>query len=266
MAKLEQQYNGYRFSERDVKVYNPFSILNALVDQAIKNYWFQTGTPTFLVNLLREQQYELPQLEGLEVPASIFTTFDLDNLQPEAILFQTGYLTISHVEDELYTLDYPNQEVKVSFTEILLYNWEIQVRRSESASVVRLSRYLRDGKLTEFFETVQAIFASIPYDLQTKRDEAYYHTLFYLLMAASGGEARSSVLTSRGRIDLVMLYKDKVYILEFKCNQSAAIALQQIKDKGYAEPYRGQGRKITLMGLNFSTETRNLAEWVVEQE
>jgi len=264
MAKLEQQYNGYRFSERNIKVYNPFSILNALVDLAIKNYWFVSGTPTFLVNLLREKQFHVADIEQIEVTPSVFTTFDLDNLKSEALLFQTGYVTIKDVQEELYILGYPNQEVKVSFSESLLQSFFNGVDNGLSSHVWRLLKYLRGEEFERFIASVQTIFATIPYDIQTKRDEAYYHTLFYLMIAASGGEARSSVLTNRGRIDLVILFKDKVYILEFKCNQSAAIALQQIKDKGYAEAYRGGERKIILMGLNFSTEERNLVEWAVE--
>ncbi|MDM8528804.1 AAA family ATPase [Anaerolineales bacterium HSG24] len=266
MSKLEQYYNGYRFSEKDVKVYNPFSILCALQEKAFKNYWFETGTPTFLINLLKETGYNLPQMEQLEISQSSFSTFEIDNLIPEAVLFQTGYLTIETViDDSFYTLSYPNQEVRIGFNESLFFAWGEGVRRAISSHVLRLNRYLAKEKLESFFESMTAIFAAIPYDIQTKRDEAYYHTLFYLMMTASGGDAQSSLLTCRGRIDMVISFKDKIYIFEFKCNKSAEVALKQIEDKGYADRYKATCMPVILIGLNFSTEKRNLEEWKVKR-
>ncbi len=259
-TQLAQYYDGYCFAVREKKVYNPYSVLNALSAQVLQNYWFETGTPTFLVNLLREKQYTLPALEGLQVDHSAFSTFELELLRPEALLFQTGYLTISDIEDEIYILDYPNREVKRSFTKSLLFATGVMANGT-SSQVLRLSRYLQDGDLDAFFETVTAIFASIPYDIQTKRDEAYYHTLFYLMLTASGGDAQSSVLTCRGRIDMVVTYPERVYIIEFKCNQNAEVALRQIHERGYATPYLDGEKQVMLIGINFSTEKRNLAAW-----
>ncbi|MEA2062108.1 MAG: AAA family ATPase, partial [Gemmatimonadota bacterium] len=207
IGALARYYNGYRFSRRARKVYNPFSVLAAFNHGELQNYWFETGTPTFLVNLLREQQYTLSDLEGLQIDATVFSTFEIDRLTPEALLFQTGYLTIAKVEDEIYTLDYPNQEVKTSFTKALLLATE-RIASKVTSHVLRLSGYLREGNLEAFFTAVTAIFASIPYDIESKRDEAYFHTLFYLAMSASGGAARSSVLTSRGRIDMLVTFSD----------------------------------------------------------
>jgi ATP-dependent exoDNAse (exonuclease V) beta subunit len=198
------------------------------------------------------------------VGASAFSTFEIDRLIPEALLFQTGYLTIQDVQDNIYTLNYPNQEVKTSFTELLFFAMD-EIEQAASSHILRLSRYLQAGNLEPFFASVTAIFASIPYDIQTKRDEAYYHTLFYLMLSASGGPAQSSVLTARGRIDMVVTFPDKVYIIEFKCNQDVPTALRQIHAQGYAEPYRNSGMKVVLVGINFSTETRNLDSWAVEE-
>jgi len=262
--ELARHYNGYRFSERNVKVYNPFSILKSFNELNFKNHWFETGTPTFLVNLLREQQYDLPQVEQLQVSQASFTTFEIDDLLPEALLFQTGYVTIQDVQGEIYSLSYPNQEVKTALHESLLFAWATGLKRTNSSHVLRLAHYLQAENFEAFFESLTAIFAAIPYDIQTNRDEAYYHTLFYLMISASGGTSQSGLLTCRGRIDLVVTFKDKVYIIEFKCNHSAAMALQQIKDKRYADRYRNSGLRVTLMGINFSSETRNVAEWLVE--
>ncbi|MEA3309732.1 MAG: AAA family ATPase [Chloroflexota bacterium] len=264
-ALLAQHYDGYRFSEKNVHVYNPFSILQACNHKNFKDYWFETGTPTFLIHLLQQAHYPLPQAEELLVSRSIFTTFELHNLHPAAALFQTGYLTIKNVEGRLYTLGYPNQEVKTAFTESLLYAWAESVERTMSSHVLRLSRYLAQADLPAFFETIRAIFGSIPYDIGAKKDEAYFHTIFYLMISASGGAAQSSVLTSRGRIDLVVTCPDRVYIIEFKCDQSADVALRQIHAQGYPEQYRRQGKELLLLGLNFSTEERNLAMWKIER-
>jgi len=236
-----------------------------LDQQQFQNYWFETGTPTFLVNVLRQTHYALPQLEGLQVSQVVFGTFEIDNLHPEALLFQTGYLTIADVQDRIYTLDYPNREVKTAFTESLLLAWAEGAGRETTSHVLNLSQHLQAENLTAFFETLTAIFASIPYDIQSKRDEGYYHTLFYLMLAASGGEAQSSVLTCRGRIDMVVRFPDKVYIIEFKCDQSAEVALKQIQEKGYAEAYQASGKKLIRLGINFSTETRNIQGWEIEE-
>jgi hypothetical protein len=216
------------------------------------------------VNLLKEKRYNVLQLESLEVSRSIFTSFELDNLSTEALLFQTGYLTITGVQKEIYTLSYPNQEVKHAFSEALLFGLAAEARTAISSQVLRLPDYLRQEDFDAFFETMQAIFASIPYDIESQRDEAYFHTIFYLMMSASGmTDVQSSVLTSKGRIDLVVQFPEKIYIIEFKCNQSADTAQQQIRDKHYADKYRGLGKPITLIGINFNQEQRNLEAWKV---
>jgi hypothetical protein len=265
VAKLTLRYNGYRFSERDIRVYNPFSILNALSENQLRNYWFVSGTPTFLINLLQEKRYDLTEMEGVEVMASAFATFDLERLGLEGLLFQTGYLTIKDVQDDLYTLGYPNQEVKIAFTEALLLAYTEPSDGRMSGQTRRLGIHLRQGKLEAFFETLSAIFAAIPYTLNARRDEAYFHTIFYLLLTATGVEATSEVLTSRGRIDLAVEFADRVYVFEFKCGQSAEAALRQIRERGYATRYAGSGKAITLIGINFDPEQRNLADWRVEQ-
>ncbi len=265
LAALARKYNGYRFSSHPTRMYNPFSILNALNNLELQDYWFESATPTFLVNLLRERHYNLPELEGLQVSRTIFSNFDLETIWPEALLFQTGYVTIQDVQGELYTLNYPNQEVKHAFTEALLLELAADRRAAVSAFALQLPGYLQRQDLDGFIETVQAVFASIPYDIQSRRDEAYFHTLFYLMLSASGLVAvQSSVLTSRGRIDLVVQLPQQVYIIEFKCNQSAEAALRQIRDRGYADPYRRSGKQLWLLGINFDPDERNIAEWTMQ--
>ncbi|MEZ4528701.1 MAG: ATP-binding protein [Desulfobacterales bacterium] len=260
-AKLMQYYNGYRFSARNVRVYNPFSVMNALKQKNFRNYWFETGTPTFLVNLLREKGWYLPKIEDMKAGEGVFSTYDLEHLKPEALLFQTGYVTIKDITGRLFTFTYPNQEVKTSFLEVLFHAYTEGLR--DSSLFLLLAGYLGQEDYKSFFETVTAIFGAIPYTLESKRDEAYFHTLFYLMVSASGVDARSEVMTCEGRIDLLVKFPDKIFIIEFKCNQSADAALKQIREKNYADPYRQSGKKIILMGIDFDTEKRNVKEWKI---
>ena len=263
LQALAQQYNGYRFCDSEVRVYNPFSILHAFNTLKLQDYWFQSATPSFLVNLLKEKRYALPKLEGLEVTRSIFDTFDLDHLRPTALLFQSGYLTIADIDGRIYTLNYPNFEVKHAFSESLFFAFAEDAEGEASSQVLKLGHYLEAKSFDAFFETMRAIFASIPYTLNAKRDEAYFHTIFYLMLSASGVEADSEVLTSEGRIDLAVKFSDIVYIFEFKCNQSADAAIQQIQDKGYADKYRQTDNQIVFIGINFDVEHRNVSEWKI---
>lgn len=267
IALLARKYNGYRFSHKALQVYNPFSILNAFNDQEFQDYWFESATPTFLVHLLKQGKYDLPKIEGLKVSRRIFTAFEIERLQPEALLFQTGYLTIKDIHNGVYTLDYPNQEVKSAFSEALLFSLAEEGGTEMSSLVLQLPRYLKEENFEAFFETMSAIFASIPYNIESKRDEAYFHTIFYLMMSASGLiDVQSSVLTSKGRIDFVVLFPETIYIIEFKCNQSAETALRQIQNKRYAEKYRRSGKKIILMGINFNQQKRNPEEWKIQPD
>jgi hypothetical protein len=264
IEKLRQQYNGYRFSVRDIRVYNPFSILSALDAKALKNFWFETGTPTFLVNILKDRNYPVAKIENLELDEQIFSVYDIERLQPEAILFQTGYITIKDVKpNEIYAFCYPNQEVKISFLKFLLFD-HIPGNGHDKSLFKKLCGYLKQEDLDAFFETVIAMFSAIPYTIEGKRDEAYFHTAFFLMVSASGADAQSEVLTCDGRIDMVVKFADKIYIMEFKCNQTADAALAQIRDKGYDRRYLPSGKKIIRMGINFDTEKRNVSEWKVE--
>ncbi|WP_207687736.1 ATP-binding protein [Desulfonema limicola] len=261
--QLKNYYNGYRFSEKDVRVYNPFSVLKSLHEQAFKNYWFETGTPAFLVNLLKEKNWYLPKIEDIQATEAVFSVYDLDDLKPEALLFQTGYVTIKDIRSRLYSFGYPNQEVKTAFLETLLHSFAKGV--TDRSRFVFLAEYLFSEDMEKFIETMQSIFASIPYTIESKRDEAYFHTIFYLMVCASGVNAQSEVLTCDGRIDLAVEFPDKVYIIEFKCGQSAEKALDQIKEKQYAQKYKSSGKKIFFMGINFDMEKRNISQWKLEK-
>jgi hypothetical protein len=266
MKALGRHYDGYRFSKSPETVYNPFSVLRAFSHSEFGNYWFETGTPTFLVNLLREKHYDLTAIEHLTVGETVFSTYDLETLSPEALLFQTGYVTIRDVQGDIFTLGYPNREVKCAFLKQLMYSFTRHLDGSRQSAFLLLSRFLEKEDIASFFDTVKSIFATISYTLTTERNEAYFHTLFYLMVSASGVNVRSEILTNRGRIDLVAEFEDKVYIMEFKCDQSAKAGLEQIRRKGYAERFRRLGKRRILLGINFSSEERNVTEWEIESE
>jgi len=261
---LRLQYDGYRFSENPVQVYNPFSIMRAFREGKLGNYWFETGTPTFLINLLRERNYPLPDMENMDVTKSIFSVYDLERLSVEALLFQTGYLTVKDVKDEMWRLGYPNLEVKCAFLKHLFYSFTEGLPGPDQSRFMRLSGYLQTEDLEAFFETVNAIFATIPYTLKGEPNEAWFHTLFYLMVSASGVDAQNEILTSRGRIDLVVHFPDKIWIMEFKCSQSPDAGLRQIHEKGYTDPYKGFGKKLLLLGIGFDPKQRQVSGWQVE--
>ena len=264
LGRLKEWYNGYRFTIKDSVVYNPFSVLNVLQREIFENFWFETATPAFLVNLIKERQYPVPVIEKLELGQQDFAIYDLDYLKLEPLLFQTGYVTIKSHEGELFHLGYPNQEVKTSFLNYL-YDRFVDIPDSTlKTQYKKLHIYLRQEQFDLFIETANAILAAIPYPHIYAQDEHYYHTVLYLMLAASGVLVQTEVLTVRGQVDIEMHFPDKVYIVELKCNQSAEKAIAQIKARKYFEKHLQSGKKILLLGINFSTPERRIADWLVE--
>ena len=254
-------YNGYRFHHRAEKVYNPLSVNMFLYRKEFDNFWFATGTPTFLINLLRKEGiYELhfPPLN----PAG-FETFELDRLKVEAILFQTGYLTIqSRDEDGLLILDYPNKEVRDSMLENLIEGF-VGVNTERSASlVISLRKAFFADDLEQVFRILQTVFTNIPYQLHDKHPEKFYHAAIHLLFTYMGLRAHSEVCTSDGRVDSMVETPTRFYILEFKLDRSAGEALEQIKRKKYYRSAWESGKPVTCVGVNFSSETRNIEGWI----
>ena len=263
--ELRNYYNGYRFSSKDVKVYNPFSLFSALRSRNIKNYWFETGTPTFLINLIKEQNIYIPEYENLQVSEALFSIYELSNLNPLPLMFQSGYLTIRGYEEDvrLYNLGFPNKEVKTAFTENLLYEYT-EIRDSSKFRLIQ--RALKNKDVEWMIDILKSIYSEIPYTLMRsdRIDESCFHMLFYLMVSASGAGITSEILTAKGRIDALIETRDRYYIIEFKCNQSSDKAIQQIKEKKYYEPYKNRGKEIVLIGINFSTKDRNISDYKVE--
>ncbi|MEZ4867253.1 MAG: AAA family ATPase [Caldilineaceae bacterium] len=267
LADLRHWYDGFCFVEGCENVYNPFSTLQFFNNQRFSNYWFETGTPTFLIKLIKEREYDIEPLDHLEVPELTFSTYEIESLSLIPLLFQTGYLTIKDFRrdqfGEIYTLSYPNYEVKNAFLTYRLsaYN-EMEIALSES-HLRRLLYALDANDLPRFFEILAIFFANIDYDLQLDY-EKYYQTIFYLIFLLIGVRITAEVKTNQGRIDAVIELRNHIFLFEFKLNGSAQTALEQIKRHAYAQKYAHKGKPITLIGAAFATESRQISEWAHE--
>ena len=266
--EFKRMYNGFRFSDEDVRVYNPFSIAKALDMKKIDNYWFESGTPSFLIDLIKDKNYEIPKLANLEVVKSRLKAYDITRLQLIPLLFQTGYLTIKEIEgNQIYHLSYPNQEVEIAFSQNLLD--ELTDYKVKSSAIYRMKKALLKEEYEKFIDYMKSLFESIAnLNIPSKQSEreSYYHTIFYLtteLLADRELKIDSELLTARGRIDMVIESEDKVYIIEFKANQSVKNALAQIKEKRYAEKYKLKDKEINLIAINFSIEKKNIEDYKV---
>ncbi len=253
-------YNGYRFSDAEIKVYNPFSILYYLKKKKFINFWFESGTPFFLVKLLKKEFLFLDSLSQDELSRESLGTFDIENIPLVTLLFQTGYLTIidyNKVTDK-FTLGYPNIEVEESFNKYLVAALTKTHTPAVEKSVTALARALQLNDIDAFCAALQSLFAHIPYTLHVDQ-ERYFHALFQFLGILLGLEIQSEVLTNRGRIDLVISLPNRTYIFELKMNGDAQKALEQIEQKKYYERYLVQQKPITLVGLSFNTKDGTVA-------
>ena len=273
VTTLKQWYDGYCFSPAGDNMYNPFSVLNAFVKERFGSYWFSTGTPTFLVNYLKEAHYFIPDLDGnVELNESGLDTYRAVTENALPILFQSGYLTIIGYikEARLYKLGFPNDEVRYGFLENLLPAYSSLPLGDTGKSIWQFVQDIREGKVDSFMERMRSSIAGIPYDNFTEENmklrEQNYQTAVYLVFALMGQFVQTEVHCSTGRIDCVVYTVDSIYIFEFKLtgNGSAEDALNQIKEKGYAAKYQVDGKKIVLIGAGFDEKTRTIKDWKVE--
>ncbi|MCP5053718.1 MAG: ATP-binding protein [bacterium] len=264
---LKLWYNGYSWDGKNF-VYNPFSILNLFYKNQFSNYWFATGTPTFLINHIRSRDKNIMELDNVKVDDSVFESYDIDNLEVIALLFQTGYLTIKEITHDdfkpFFTLSYPNLEVKESFFKHFLASYTTQGPGVLRGMVLELAANIKANDIDEFFTGLKSLFAGIPSHIFIKDLEAYYHTVIYLVLKLVGVTIDAEVHTNRGRIDAVLKTATPVYVMEFKMT-GAQDALDQIKDKKYYEKYLGQGKDIILIGTGFDPETRNIGQYLIEK-
>ncbi|MFN8494119.1 MAG: AAA family ATPase [Caldilineaceae bacterium] len=265
VQQIQHWYDGFCFAAGCENVYNPFSTLLVLKHQRFANYWFESGTPTFLVKLLKERDYPVEQLQQLKLEEISFSTYELENLAIIPLLYQTGYLTIKAYDPvrRLYTLSYPNFEVENAFVTWLLDAFSESTNGLTTGHLWQLIDALQANDLDEFFDVLQVFFAQVPYNLHLKQ-EKYYQTIFYLIFTLIGLRISAEVTTNRGRIDAVMELAEAIYLFEFKLNSSAQAALAQVKRSKYYERYRRQGKPLHLVGVNFDSQQREVSEWQEE--
>lgn len=266
-AHLKCQYDGYHFSKCSADIYNPFSLFNAFNAKEYKNFWFSTGTPTFLIDLLQETDFDVRSLEGIEATDEQFDAPTERIISPVPVLYQSGYLTIKDYDPDfrIYRLAYPNGEVRKGFIESLLPAYVHLPGENNTFYVVSFIRDLRKGDIESCLERTRSFFASIPNDLENKT-EKHYQTIFYLLFRLMGQYVDAEVKSAIGRADVVVRMKDTVYVFEFKFDGTPREALAQIDSKQYAIPYRADGRKVVKVGVNFDSATRTIGEWIVINE
>ena len=261
---LKRQYDGYHFREDSVGVYNPFSLLRALKNQDFKDYWLETGTPTFLVETLKRNDYELENLTREEVTSDLLSSLDSIDTNPLPLLYQSGYLTIKGYDPDFrtYSLGFPNGEVERGFSKFLFNNYA-PIRADKSAFFVKsFVLEIRDGQPEKFMSRLDAMFADQHYQIVGDA-ELYFHNVVYVVFKMLGFYVDVERHTTDGRMDMLMQTKDYIYILEFKVDQSADIALAQIEEKQYAKPFEADPRKLYKIGVNFSTTTRRMEGWKI---
>lgn len=274
---LKSNYDGYHFSGIAEDIYNPFSLLNTFSNMQFGSYWLSTGTTSSLLEVLKVNEYPIQDLEGCKATENLLNGADIFLSDPIPFFFQTGYLTIKdyNPEFEQYILGFPNREVSKGFNELVLRVW---MRTREPATFVSdFVGDVRAGKAEAFMEKIRYFFAGIPYD-HAKEDkyrkeddesvirgsrEIHYQNVLYVIMKLMGFYTNTEYRTSDGRIDMVVETSDYVYVMEFKIDSTAQAALDQINEKGYAEPFRITGKKIFRIGANFDTRTRRLSDFII---
>ena len=263
---LKQQYDGYHFSENSEDIYNPFSLFNAFAQKRYANFWFSTGTPTFLIDILQECDFDIRGLDGTTATAEQFDAPSNRITDPLPVLYQSGYLTIKEYDPDfqVYTLAYPNKEVRKGFIESLMPAYVHLPARENTFYVVSFIKDLRLGKLNECLERLKSFFASIPNKLNNK-EEKHYQTIFYLFFRLMGQYIDVEVDTAIGRADAVVKMQDAIYVFEFKVDGTPEEALAQINSKGYAIPYQTGSLKIIKIGVNFDSATRTIGDWKIEE-
>ena len=268
--RLKRKFDGYHFSPNMLDIYNPFSILNAMSKKILSDYWFATGTPTYLVRLLSHCKDNMNELTGRYYPREAFVDYMADVEAPLPMIYQSGYLTIKdwNMDMDSYLLDFPNDEVKRGFVTMLATSY-LQIRESPTPVILQVVDAMKVGHCDTLATLLTSFFASIPYSQRRKDDERekerYFQYTFYLVLRMiSCFTVFVEKAQSEGRVDCVVETPKYVYIFEFKRDGSAEAALQQIEDRGYAKEYASDGRTIYQIGCNFSSETGTIDGWKVK--
>ena len=262
---LKEWFDGYHFTEECEDIYNPFSLLNTFAEKKFGNYWFQTGTPTFLVEVLKRNKYDLHRLTEEMASSDSLNGIDTMERDPVPLLYQSGYLTIKGFNKRFryYTLGFPNKEVEEGFVRFLLPRYASIRPGGLAFEIVHFVTEVRSGDIDGFMRRLQGFFADTPYELA--RDlELHYQNVLFIVFKLLGFYTRAEYHTSQGRVDLVVQTDNYIYVMEFKLEGTAEEALQQINEKQYALPFTADPRRLYKIGVNFSAALRGIEKWVVE--
>ena len=271
LAQLERTYDGYHFARKGPGVYNPFSLLSSMTNKDFNNYWFSTGTPTFLVNMLRHFHTDITKIDGSEAWAADFDA-PTENMQSVLPLFyQSGYLTIKGYDPIIkrYTLGYPNEEVKVGLMRILIPYYVHTNTVKAGNAVAQMYLALRKDDMDGCLKAMQEFFTTIPYQENTLKDapttEGHFTAMLYVMFSLLNVYVFSQVRNAKGRLDILIKTDTAIYVMELKLDGDLDKALKQIDEKDYTIPYQSDGRKVVKVAINFSTEERTIKEWRIEK-
>ena len=260
--QLAEMYDGYHFHQNSVGMYNPFSVLNTFESGEFKEYWFETGTPSFLVKVMKDTDYDVTRLSDEEIDAPSLMDVDTVYHNPIPLLYQSGYLTIKGYEPEygLYHLSFPNREVKHGFLNFLVKYYTPSQTESGMMLVSRMLKDLRSGNAQGFMQKLEALFAKTSYQIQGDSEKDFQYAM-YIILELMGEYVEVEKATSNGRIDILLQTKEYIYIIEIKINDTVEAALQQIEEKGYARRFAYDKRQLFKIGVRFSTANRCIDSW-----
>jgi hypothetical protein len=267
VRRLKHTYDGYHFSKKFTDIYNPWSLINAFNLGDIQNFWFSTGTPTSLINILRVRDIDMPELEGFHCRLERFDAPTERITDPIPVLFQSGYLTLKAydgLEDE-YILGFPNEEVYRGFAGCL-YQYYCEEYVGSRDNMARVYRDLKNGRITldQFMQRLRQFFSAMPYDVSNK-NERHYQSVLYALLVAVGADVSAEVRTAIGRMDIALKMPKAIYILELKYDGSAVDAVEQVEEHDYAAAFANDGRPVVAVGVNFSSKTRTIESWEIAE-
>ncbi len=263
--RLKRKYDGYHFSKNSEDVYNPFSLIKALASGDIGDYWFDSGTPTYIIKLLQKYNVGLRDLTGQDAGVSDFDVSPENMTTALPLLYQSGYLTIKHYEPmiDLYTLGYPNEEVRTGMVRSLAANYLTPAEGTNSSFVIKFVKAVIADDMEQALTLMRAYLAGVSYRLSNKT-ERDVQTIFYLVFSLIGSFIKVEEESAHGRADVVITLPSVVYVMELKFDGSADAALRQIDEKGYLIPYTADGKRLVKVGVNYSSEERTITEWRIE--
>lgn len=264
LDELKTWYNGYNFSRNSISIYNPYSTLNYMDAGVLESYWYRSGTPSFLIDLVKEHPQSVTSLSGAKaLKSTLMDIGDFKRVNLIALMYQTGYLTLTAYDDEtdIYSLDFPNREVREAFFNSLIEDFA-QIDPTLVITQARnLQQSLINHNIDSFVKMINIYFSKVPYELFSNARESFYHALFLTFLERSGIRAIAEISTNIGRIDLVAELNDAIFIFELKYDKTADVAFDQAEMNRYKERYTFEGKAIIVVGINFSTKSRNINEW-----